>query len=59
LDFQVREAEFAVGEVFDVVGDDGFGIPRQGQFDQVVVVFVGEIRAPQEVDLDPFRDLLE
>ena len=40
MDIQARKAEFALGEVFGVVSDDGVSIARYGQFDEVVVGLV-------------------
>jgi len=58
-DTKVRKAEFPTFKVANIVGDDGIRSSRNGQFNEMVVPFVRQIRTPQVVDLDPLTNRKE
>lgn len=47
------KSKFSPVEVAGVHGDNGIGTSGNGKFNKVVVPFVGEIRTPQVIHLDP------
>lgn len=50
---EALEEQFASCEVLDIAGHDPLRIPGDGQLNEVVVGFVGQVRTPKEGDVDP------